>query len=279
MADKITFLGTGGDAEVVGKQILGSGGIIIQTNNNQFLIDPGPGCTVRAKMYKINLRENTAIMISSNSMINANDVNAAIDSTTIAGLDKKCVLVCNDTLMNSNDSYLNNKHKKSVERILVLNEGQKIGINDTEIQILKAKQEDENAIGFKFITPNTTIVYTGDTSFFPEMVEEYSDADVLILNMQQPFEEKEEGVMNADDAVKIIDKIKPKITVINHLGIKLMRKDAVNIGRDLQQQTGTTVTIAKDGSSIDLTGTGTAKKESLESYQTDDQEPEETTNS
>ena len=47
--EKLLFLGTSGDHIVTGKQILGSGGIIFQTEGMQFLIDPGPGCLIKAK--------------------------------------------------------------------------------------------------------------------------------------------------------------------------------------------------------------------------------------
>ena len=48
MENKITFLGTGGDAFVIGKQIRASGGIILQAEGLQFHIDPGPGALVKA---------------------------------------------------------------------------------------------------------------------------------------------------------------------------------------------------------------------------------------
>ena len=43
MQSKILFLGTGGDATVVGKQKRMSGGIILKIEGYQFHLDPGPG--------------------------------------------------------------------------------------------------------------------------------------------------------------------------------------------------------------------------------------------
>jgi ribonuclease BN (tRNA processing enzyme) len=281
MPEKIIFLGTGGDTEVVGKQLLASGGIVIQAGNNQFLVDPGPGCTVRAKQFGVNLRENTAILVTSNNLVNANDINAAIDATTIGGLDKKAVVICNDTLMNGAGDikpYLNPEQKKNVERILVLSPGQKIGVNDSEIHVLKAKQKDPNAIGLKFVTPQATITYTGDTEFFKEMTEGYRDTDVLIVNVQES-EESEKGKLNTVDAIEIIEKAKPKLAVLTHFGTRLLREDRMDIGREMQRQAGCQVMIAKDGMGIDLTGIGSKKQETLESYQRNNQETKETSDS
>ncbi|MDP7476371.1 MAG: hypothetical protein QF655_01925, partial [Candidatus Woesearchaeota archaeon] len=58
IASSIIFLGTGGDSYVVGKQLRASGGIILQINDDQYHIDPGPGALVMAKETGINLRAN-----------------------------------------------------------------------------------------------------------------------------------------------------------------------------------------------------------------------------
>ena len=90
---KIIFLGTGGDKSVIGRQIRASGGIIIQNNNLQFHLDPGPGALVKAKEFGINPRATTALLVSHNHLGHCNDVNAVIDAMTLSGLDKRGVLI------------------------------------------------------------------------------------------------------------------------------------------------------------------------------------------
>ena len=48
MENAVLFLGTGGDSFVIGKQMRHSGGFVIQQDDLQFQIDPGPGALVRA---------------------------------------------------------------------------------------------------------------------------------------------------------------------------------------------------------------------------------------
>ena len=79
IASSVIFLGTGGDSYVIGKQLRASGGIILQLDEDQYHIDPGPGSLVMARESGINLRANTALFVTHNHLNHANDINAVID--------------------------------------------------------------------------------------------------------------------------------------------------------------------------------------------------------
>ena len=66
MQPKIIFLGTAGESLVYGKQIRASGGIIVQADNLQFMIDPGPGAVTMAAQFGINLRDTDAVFVTHN---------------------------------------------------------------------------------------------------------------------------------------------------------------------------------------------------------------------
>ncbi|MBW2980191.1 MBL fold metallo-hydrolase, partial [Candidatus Woesearchaeota archaeon] len=69
------FLGTAGDAFVLGRQLRTSGGIILNVGENQFHIDPGPGALSVAKQCGINIRANTAVFVSHAHLMHSNDIN------------------------------------------------------------------------------------------------------------------------------------------------------------------------------------------------------------
>ena len=79
MQASIVFLGTGQGSFVIGRDILSSGGFIIQVDENQFHIDPGPNSLRNAAHSGINLRSNTALLVSHAHLNHSNDVNAVID--------------------------------------------------------------------------------------------------------------------------------------------------------------------------------------------------------
>jgi ribonuclease BN (tRNA processing enzyme) len=253
MEDNIVFLGTGGDHIVTGKQILGSGGIIIQTEGMQFHVDPGPGAIVAAKQHKINPRETTAILVSHAHIAHCSDVNALISAATHQGFDRQSVLIANKTLVDDSDNnkpILTDFHRECVERIIVVTEGNKVGINDVQIDALKTVHGDPDGLGFKFTCPKFTAVYTGDTEYFPEMLELYKESDVIIFNMQEPFDKKEQGHLSPEDVIKVMNTTKPKLAVVTHFGNKLLSDDVLEAAREIQRQTGIQTIVPRDGTKI-----------------------------
>lgn len=278
MNDRIIFLGTAGDEFVVGKQLRASGGIIIQTEGYQFQIDPGPGSLVQAKKYNINLRENTVVLVSHSHINHCNDINIILATMSHNKLDPKGVLIANDTSINGDEKnrpYITEYHKNCVERIIVPAPNQRIGIENIEIVLLSAKHNDPKTIGFKFITPKFNLVYSSDTAYSPELIEEYKDTDILILNIVSPFDKKQEFNLNSDDAVNIIKRVKPKLAVITHFGKDMIEANPIYQAREISKATETAVIAAEDGMSIDPSNYASkTRQKKLESFETDVKESE-----
>jgi len=239
MGSSITFLGTGSQAYVIGRQIRASGGIIIKSDESQLHIDPGPGALLMAKACKINLRENTAILVSHNHIGHCNDINAVISAMTYNGLDRQGVLITSSSVMNGNSEkpYLNEFYRNCVEKAMVLNKEQKIGVNDIEIIGLRTNHFDKQGIGFKILTPYFTLSYSSDTSYSPGLAEQYKNSDILILNVVAPFGVKAEGNLNSDDAINIISRAKPRLAIITHFNEKMLEADPLNEARKIQHET------------------------------------------
>ena len=250
ISSNIVFLGTGGDSYVVGKQLRASGGIILHIGEDQFHIDPGPGALSMAALAGINLRANTALIVSHNHINHCNDVNAVIDAMTYGGFDKKGVLVADSTAINGSEDcppFLQKYYRNFLERFIVLEEGKRVGINDVEILALKAKHSEPNALGFKFITPEYTLAYSGDTIYGAEIAAQYDDSSILILNV--PYLKREEGKdgLCKEDAIKIISRIKPRLAIITHFGANFLKSDPLYEVREIQKETGVQTIAAKDG--------------------------------
>lgn len=250
MVSKITFLGSAGDTYSYAKQFRGSGGFVLKVDDIQFHIDPGPGATVRAAEHGVNLRENTGILVTHNHLGHCNDVNSVIDAMTYGGLDKRGVLICNKTLVDGNDDmkgYLTDFHKDCVEKVIILEAKKRIGIMNIDIIGTTTKHSDKDGIGFKIITPYFTLGYPGDTKLTNEIMDQFEGCDILIMNIVAPPGIKIDGQMNADDAIRMIEKIQPKLAIITHFGLKMLKADPIYEAREIQKKTKVQVIAAKDG--------------------------------
>jgi len=233
---------------VLGRQLRSSGGIVLQVNENQFHIDPGPGALAKAKEFGVNLRANTAILVSHSHLNHSNDLNVVIDSMTYRGFDKKGVLLASDTVINGREGkqpVLQEFYKSCLERYIVLRPHQRVGINDVEIQMLPCDHSDPTTLGFKFFTPEFTLSYSSDTMYSRRLIEFYKNSNVLILNVVSV---KGDGKnLSVNDALKIISEVKPKLCIITHFGISVLEADPIAVARELQIETGVQVIAAKDG--------------------------------
>jgi len=255
MESKIIFLGSGTGSVVRGKQLLGTGGFVLKTGNNQLLVDPGPGCLIKARDAGVNLRETTAILVSHAHLTHSNDLNAAISAMTYDGMDKKGVLVLNKTVLHGAEGYrkvLDDHYKDMVERVIEIEPGKRIAVEDIEIQGLACIHSEPNTVGFKVHAPDFVLAYSSDTEFSEDLYHNYADSDILILNVPSPT--KIDFNLCKEDAVKIIEKAKPKIAIVGHFNNEMLKADPLQMARDIARFTRIQTIAAKDGLTISPSG-------------------------
>ncbi len=262
MVNNIIFLGTAGDAILFGKQYRASGGIVITTANTQLHIDPGPGSLIRAIQMKVNVRETTGILVSNNTILKSNDLNALITGMTYEGLDHKGVVVAHKDVIEGNEDdtpIIKRECLAFVEKVITLETGQKVGINDTEVYATKVF--GTNSVGFRITCPDFIIGYTSDTEYRVELATSFENVNVLIVNCKNPEPIKEEGSMNTADIIALVEKVKPALTILTGFGIKMIKHDPISEARKIQKQTGCQVMAAKDGLRINPTSYSAKNKQ------------------
>ncbi len=247
---KIVFLGTAGDSIVAGKQLLASGGIAVLVDDNQFILDPGPGSITKSKQYGVNVRDSTGVIVCNSNLLNCNDANAVVDAMTLGGIDKFGVLLANkSSLIGSGGArpYITERHKSFAERAILLEPGKRVGINEIEISATKTKGDDETGIGIRMLTSQFRLGYTGDTGYNTEIAEQYKGVDLLIVKMPLCADQKEQHRLNTDDAIKLISHVKPKLAILTHFGIKVLKEDILEETRKVQRSTKIQTIAARDG--------------------------------
>ncbi len=254
MQQKIIFLGTGGARFVVAKQFRATGGIILQYGKDQIHIDPGPGALVRARQFDVDIEKNTAILVSHDHLDHCNDINAVIDAMTKGGIIKKGVLIGNKTIIKgTKDSYpyLTTFHRKCLSKVVIAEPGKKIKLNDVTIIPTKAKHDAPDTVGFKIMAPKFTLGYTSDTDWFRGIEKEYKGCDIMIIDNVRCFGKKYKGHFSSAETVKLLQKVKPKLAIIQHFGMTMLRANPIYEAREIQKQSKVQTIAAVDGMHVD----------------------------
>ncbi len=252
MASRITFLGTAGNIGVVSKQARSSGGFVMNVDDFQMHVDPGPGALTNAALSGISVRGHTAILVTHAHLNHCNDLNALINAMTLNGLDRHGVLIAPESVVKGNEHIkpvLHEHFANHLERVIIAQANKKIGIENIEIQPVLAKHHDYHSLGYRIITPEFILVYSGDTNYDAELGQAYAGADILVLNCQHPDKSKEPGLCSAD-VIKILKKAQPKLCILTHFSQKMLDAHPLYEAREIQKQTGIQVIAAEDGMTV-----------------------------
>src|SRR3989344_9075376 len=135
---RIIFLGTSGSSAVTSKQMRSSGGIIIQVEDLQFHLDPGPGALNKAKEFGINPNHTCAVLVSHNHLNHCNDLNVVVEAMTHSGLEHRGLILASKSIIQPTDGhpFLTKYHQKLVEKIIPMKKRHKVAVDDVEIHTL-----------------------------------------------------------------------------------------------------------------------------------------------
>ena len=281
--DEIIFLGTAGARFVMITQFRSSAGAVLCLGGTNVLIDPGPGTIVRfASRSKPRLRLKPAklhaIILTHKHLDHSNDVNVMIEAMTEGGFKRRGVLLCpNDALSGEGDAVVLNYYKGLLERVEVMKEGGNYSVGSLEVSTPKRhvhgvetyglnvrvrgegegeeKGEGEEEEGEGEERTKTKISFIADTLYF-EGLEDFYDGEVLVMNVA--MFERREGVNHlcVEDARRIVEARRPRVAILTHFGMTMLRNKPWEIARRLSEETGVKVVAARDGMRFGLGGRG-----------------------
>jgi len=251
--NKIKFLGTAGGRFVVARQVRKSGGTWLTLDDTNVLIDPGPGSLIRilSSKPKLNPRDLDGIILSHRHLDHSNDINIIIEAMTKGGWDKKGVLFTpKDTL--EGDPVVLKYIRNYLEKIEIIkeNESYKIGNISFETPI-KHIHHGVEGYGFNIFGKNNSISIITDTKYFNGL-ESYYNGDLLVLNVVFYKNKLDLEHFDIKDAEKIISTNKPKLTVLSHFGMTMVKAKPWKIAEKLSNKLGVKIIAASDGMEIDL---------------------------
>jgi ribonuclease BN (tRNA processing enzyme) len=239
MGNTITFLGTAGARIMVANQIQASGGIWLDLNGTQILVDPGPGSIVQSTKRKLKVNKLKAIILSHRHLDHSGDMNIMVEAMTQGGFEPHGKVFLPSDALGPEPviySYL----------IDYLD-----GIDGVTFSTPIKHIHPVETYGLKFQLGERSFSYITDSGFFEGLIENYK-TELIIINVV--FTEPRDGIahLSIRDVERIISGIKPKVAILSHFGMGIWRAHPWEVAEQLTQKTGIKVKAARDGMVFDL---------------------------
>lgn len=244
--NEIVFLGTGGARYIIGKQLRATGGMLFKIADKNILVDPGPESLYRLLTYvpKFNPQKIDAVILSHKHIDHSGDINVYLDIITEGGFKKRGILLAPKDAFGE-DGVIHKYLVEFVKEKKIIEPDLEFTLDDVKIQFPLRHEHRVETYGFKLMHNDYSIAYITDSKFFPEIIPAYK-ADIIILNLLR-LEPSEIDHLSVADCEKIIAEIKPKVAIITHFGMTMLRAGPWNIARKLKNKTSVTVLAAEDG--------------------------------
>ncbi|MFC1993317.1 MBL fold metallo-hydrolase [Chloroflexota bacterium] len=252
--DNITFLGTAGARFTVISQVMASGGIWLNLNGTEILIDPGPGCIVQSTKRKLKANKLSAIILSHRHLDHSADTNIMVEAMTQGGLKPQGRLFAPTDALGTEPvifSFL----KERLEGVEILKEGESYSIGDISFTTPIRHIHAVETYGMLFKTAGHTFSYIADSRYFDGLCHSYS-GELLIINVVRLEAGHSFDHLSAPDAAHIIKELKPKVAILTHFGMTMWQAKPWEVAQKLSQETGVRVLAARDGMKFDLSQLG-----------------------
>jgi ribonuclease BN (tRNA processing enzyme) len=223
MIDELVFLGSGGGRHHIRTQYRATGGILYKFNDIQSHIDPGPGAIVRINQYKEDPVKTELFIATHGHVDHYSDLSAIIESSRENLHDKNYKYYKKGTLITTEEvlKYISEYHLNMLEKVVKFRAGNRINYKNVEITGTKTVHSPINeGFGVKFNLKDYSIAFSSDTMVYDNFSEEFSDCNILVLNLLRPNSIVCKRHLCTDEVIPYLNKIDPPLNalIITHFG-------------------------------------------------------------
>jgi phosphoribosyl 1,2-cyclic phosphodiesterase len=256
--DYLKFLGTAGARFVVAKQLRSSAGVYMRMKGANIVMDPGPGTLVRCAKSKpaIDVTKLDAIILTHSHIDHSNDTNILIDAMTGGGLSRKGLLFAPEECIRGENAVVLPYVRGFLEDIIILKPRGQYSVGAVSFTTSSRHQHPVETYGIIFDYYGRKISFMVDTRYAPELIKDYEDSDILVMNVVRSGPHESDKVMHLciDDVREILTRIRPGKAVLTHFGMTMLRAKPWVVAEELSHELGVDVIAASDGMTLELEG-------------------------
>lgn len=252
---KLTFLGSGGGRFSAISQRRMTGGFRIDNlAGKNYHIDPGPGALIRTYQFGFNPRNINGIFVSHAHTDHYNDAEVLIEAMTRGMTREQGVIFGSNSVLNGFEQWgpCISSYHQSKSDVFVLEPGKVSEVNGIKVKGTATEHGDPAGVGFQIDYNGFKLSYTSDTGYFDELADYHEGADILIASVLRPGNKSIPGHMCSRNFVDLINKVKPKVAVMTHLGLKMISNNPVTEAKKISKRTGVKTIAAYDGLSFNV---------------------------
>lgn len=222
----------------------------------QIHVDPGPGALVRALSHvpPCNPRELEAVVLSHKHLDHSGDVNALVEAMTSGGFRRRGALMAPPDAFDGEPVVLPyvQQFVQRVERLEPSGGPYRIG--PVELRTSMAHVHAVQTYGLHFAYEGLRVAYLPCGRYFEGLAADYArlSPDVLIVNVLRLRDEMNVDHLTWEDAVSIVSEIRPRVTVFQHFGTKMLEAGPQRLAQRLEDDIGRRVIAAYDGMRLDF---------------------------
>lgn len=232
---------------MTGMQRRKTAGIIIETEETQIHIDPGPGALVYANQEE-NPEDTEAVIVSHAHLDHANDAEAIIEMMTEA-YDQPGAVFANKTCFEGYsdlEKFISNYHQNLCVRKETLEEGTEFEFKDVKIKSQQMFHSDPKTQGFTLETEEKKIGFWTDTEFSEELLDLYEGCDTVVVYCTRPKGGGVESHTSVNDIPDIVEDLEVSTVIVTHFGYQFLDQDLEEQKEWLDEEIGPKVIFAED---------------------------------
>lgn len=245
-ADQVVFVGTGGGRMTTALQARATGGLWIVLDGARIHVDPGPGALVHVRSRALGLDPTTldAVVLTHKHLDHAGDVNAMIEAMTQGGTQRRGLVLAPTDAYDGDAAVILRYVRDYPARTDVLTAGGSHKIGDLLLETPLLLRHPVETYGLRLTGRRHSVSLVSCTGYFAELEEAFR-TDLLILNVvyRSP---RDETHLAVPDARRLIEAIRPRLAVITHFGLTMLRGRPWELAETLSQETGVRVVAARD---------------------------------